>query len=95
MKLLKTNIIKIGEQDYPIKLTIRAMILYEQMSGHSISSLQNMEDITTIFYCCIKAGGFTGNYEQFLDLIDPDLDSITAFSNAMIEPDVEKKEEAR
>ena len=70
------------------------MILFEQIAGHSVSELKSLEDITIIFYCCIKAGGYEGNYDEFMTLIDDNLDSITDFSNAMID-DSEKKEVAR
>jgi hypothetical protein len=94
MKLLETKIIKIGEQDYPVKLTMRAMIEFERLSGHSISIVKSIEDITILFYCTVKAGGANMTYEQFMDLIDDKPDSLGMFSDTMIEK-TEKKAAAR
>jgi hypothetical protein len=90
MKLLQIKDIKIGDQDYPIKMSTRAMINFEEISGHSIATIQTLSDITILFYCTIKAGGATMTYEQFMDMIDDKPESIKAFSDAMIEP-TEKK----
>jgi hypothetical protein len=90
MKLLEAKKVKIGESEYPVKMSIRAMIDYENLTGHSVTKVDTIEDITKLFYCTIKAGGSALSYDQFLDLIDDNPGSITEFSNAMGEP-VEKK----
>jgi hypothetical protein len=94
MKLLDNKLIKIGDKDYLLKMSIRAMIEYEQLSGHSISIIESLKDITTIFYCTFKAGGNNMSYDEFMDLIDDKPESIKAFSDSMIEK-VEKKSKAR
>ena len=94
MKLLKEKIVKIDGLDYPVKMSARAMINYEELSGKSISNIQTLKDITILFYCTVKAGGSDMNYEQFMDLIDEKPEALTDFSNLMIEP-VEKKKPAR
>jgi len=88
MKLLESETIKIGDKDYPIKMTIRSMINYEKLTGHSISKIETMEDIITFFYCVVKAGGNDMSYEDFLNLIDDKPEALTAFSESM---NMEKK----
>jgi hypothetical protein len=94
MKLLQAKIIRIGDKDYPIKMSIRAMIEFEQLSGHSISSVETLQDITIVFYCTVKAGGSDLTYEQFMDLIDDKPDALKSFNDLMIEKS-EKKRTAR
>jgi hypothetical protein len=94
MKLLQVKNIKIGDTDYPIKMSIRAMIEFEQLSGHSISIIETLEDITIIFYCTVKAGGSVLAYSEFMDLIDDKPEALKAFSDVIIEKN-EKKQKAR
>mgnify|MGYP001279711435 CR=1 FL=1 len=94
MKLLETKTIKIGEKEYALKMSIRAMIEYEQISGHPISTIETLSDITIIFYCTIKAGGLNVTYDQFMDMIDDKPEALKAFTDTMIEK-VEKKPKAR
>jgi hypothetical protein len=94
MKLLQTKPIKIGDKEYPIKMSIRAMIEYETLSKKSISVIETLQDITTIFYCTVRAGGADMTYEQFMDLIDDKPEALQAFSDLMIEK-TEKKPKAR
>jgi len=94
MKLLKENFISIKGKDYPVKMSIRAMIEYETITGKSISSVESLKDITVVFYCTVKAGGTDITYDQFMDLIDDDMDAIGSFSDKMVEK-VEKKQRAR
>jgi hypothetical protein len=91
MKLLQEKTVKIGDTEYPIKMSTRAMINYEALSGHSISTIQSLSDITILFYCTVKAGGSELTYEGFMDLIDDKPESLTAFSDLMIEPTEKKK----
>jgi len=94
MKVLDTKKIKIGTVEYPVKMSMRSMIEFEKLSGHSISSLETLEDITILFYCTVKAGGSDKTYDQFMDLIDDKPESLSAFSDLMIEKG-EKKQTAR
>lgn len=91
MKLLGTKIVKVGSLEWPIKITNRAMIEYETISGGSIISLNSTEKMIQFFYCTAKAGAksinkeFTYTYDQFLDVIDEYyLESVTNFTNAII-----------
>lgn len=90
MKLLKEKIIKIAEKEYPLKLSIRSMIEFEEMSGHSITSLETLRDITILFFCSIKAGGASFTYEEFMDVIDDNPDILNDFSALVVEPGEKK-----
>lgn len=90
MKLLKEKIIRIGDKEYPLKMSIRSMIEFEEMSGHSITSLGTLRDVTILFYCTIKAGGADMTYEEFMNVIDEKPDILNEFSQLVIEPSEKK-----
>lgn len=90
MKLLEAKKVKIGESEYPVKMSVRAMIDYEALAGHSITKVETVADITKLFFCTVKAGGSQLSYEQFLDLLDDNPGAISEFSNAMAEPGEKK-----
>jgi hypothetical protein len=94
MKLLPTKTIKIGDTEYPIKMSIRSMIDFETISGHSVSTIETLSDITIMFFCTMKAGGFTNSYDEFMDLIDDKPEALKSFSDLMIEK-TEKKQAVR
>lgn len=92
MKLAEVKSIKVGEKSFPIRVTNRAMIEYENLTGESIVSFKGTERMSKLFYCTAKAGAkaaghdFKYTYEQFLDTIDDYyLDVITNFSKAIFE----------
>ena len=91
MKLLNAKSVKIGEQEYPIKMSIRAMIEFEATSGHSISKIESLKDITILFYSAVKAGGLDIDYPKFMDLLDDNPEAITAFSEVMADPEGKKQ----
>jgi hypothetical protein len=105
MKLAEVKYINVGEMRFPIKLTNRAMIEYENLTGESIVSFKGSERLSKLFFCTAKAGAkaegipFTYNYETFLDAIDDFyLDVLQNFTKALfgdmqesVEPVEEKK----
>lgn len=91
MKLLEEKIVKIGDKEFLLKMSIRAMIEFEKLSGHSISEIVTLEDIVQIFYCTVKAGGANISYDEFMDLIDDSPESISDFKDVMLEPGEKKK----
>ena len=94
MNLLETKHIKIGEKDYPVKMTTRSLMLYETLTKHDISIIDTLEERVTFFYCAFKGGGSELTYDQFLDLIDDKPESIGTFINLYLEK-AEKKQPAR
>jgi hypothetical protein len=92
MKLADVKNIKVGDKSFAIKLTNRAMIEYEAMTGETMVNLQGSERLSKLFYCTAKAGArsagheFKYTYEQFLDVIDDFyLDVLNNFTTAMVE----------
>ena len=94
MRFLQEKSIKINGVDYPLKMSIRAMMEYEMISGKSITKLETLADMTILFYSTIKAGGAKFSYDEFLDLIDNDINILNEFSALMAEPG-EKKNPAQ
>lgn len=95
MKLLQTKTIRIGDKDYTIKLSIRAMLEFENLTGHSISDFkETVQEMIYIFFCAVKAGGSGLSYDEFLNLIDDEPEILKVFSDVIIDKD-EKKAETR
>jgi hypothetical protein len=91
MKLLEDKKIKIGDKEYLLKMSIRTMMRFETLSGHSIGIIRTLEDVIMLFYCSVKSGGIDITYDQFIDLIDDKIDCLKEFSAWAIVGDVEKK----
>jgi hypothetical protein len=97
MKLAEVKKVKVGDLEFPVKLTIRAMIDYEALSGDSILNLDGTEKSMKFFYCTAKAGSKAEgkefmSYDEFLDAIDEDFtEAITNFSQALFEVGDTKK----
>lgn len=91
MKLLETKHIKIADKDYPLILSLSAMMGYETVSGHQINdATETIKDRTIIFHQCMIAGGYKGTYEEFIILIDYEPSKVGEFLKIMFES-VEKK----
>jgi hypothetical protein len=91
MKLIEVNNVKVGEREFPIKLTNRAMIEYEALTGETVLNLTGSERLVKLFYCTAKAGArsesqeFKYTYDEFLDLIDDYyLDVLNNFTTAIV-----------
>lgn len=99
IKLLDTKFIKVGNEKYPIRLTYRAMIEYEKLSGKSVSTVTTTEQVTELIYCAVKAGAkaegkeFNKTYEEFLDVIDNYPDSMVSFYEALTDGEPTPKKE--
>lgn len=94
MKLLTTKKITIGDKEYSLRMSVRVMINYEELTGHPASEMVTLKDVVAMFYCTLKAGGTDITYDQFLDLIDDEPGAIKSFKDLMVEP-VEKKKSVR
>lgn len=98
MKLLDNQSVKVGDKNFPIRVSVRAMIEYEKLTGKPITSFEGTEDLIRFFYVTAKAGAkaegnpFSYTYEQFIDLIDDYYaDAITNFSKVIYEGGEQKK----
>ena len=100
MKLAEAKKVKVGDLEFSVKLTMRAAIDYEALTGTSIADIEGTEKSMKFFYCCAKAGAksegkeFKYSFEDFLDAIDDYcIEAAENFSQALFEPgnDTKKK----
>ena len=102
MKLLGIKIVKVGEMEFPIKVTNRAMIEYEALSGGNMLSFEGTEKLLMFFYSTAKAAAkstgveFTYTYDEFLDVIDDYyLEVVTNFTAAIASDDEDSKKKQK
>jgi hypothetical protein len=101
IKLLEVKTVAVGKDKYPVKLTFRAMIDYETMTGRSVAYATSTEDVTRLLYCAAKAGAkstgteFTYDYIGFLDMIDEHPEALMNFYDALVEGDPDEKKQVR
>lgn len=78
--------ITINEKQYKLKYTLRAMMLFEQITK-KIFSIESLSDELVFFYSIILANNPDEpmNFDQFLDAIDDDPDLLIQFQNFLIE----------
>lgn len=100
MRLLEGKKIRIGKQDFPLRISVRSMIEYEHLAGESVSDMKigETEKLVKFFYVIAKAGArsekkdFKYSYEDFLDMIDDHyLGFITDLYEAVFEKGDKKK----
>lgn len=81
---MKETKIKIGENEYKIKQSFRALLLFEELSGKDVSDIKDsVSDILKLFYCILKANNkdiFNYTFDEFIDLIDENYESVDLFS---------------
>ena len=101
IKLLEPKGVKIGNVLLPVKLTFRAMIEFEELSGIPVQFAVSTEQVSMLFYCAAKAGArstnteFNFEYEEFLDFIDEHPDSLQGFYEAIKEEDQTEEEKKK
>lgn len=104
MRFTKNQKIKIGKHTFYVRVTNRAIIEYEELSGDKKMDFSTVGNMLKFFYCIAKAGArdekkpFDYTYDQFLNLIDEYFsETMEVFNEAMTEvygntgEDVEKK----
>jgi len=97
MKQLKTYKVRVGDKDFYVRFTTRAMIAYEELSGKSISDVGDVQSQMMFFYCTAKAGAksegkeFGYTFEEFLDAIDDHYMDAANVIIDLLQPDGEKK----
>lgn len=87
---------KIGKKNIELKYTLRAMLMYENMTEKSFNP-QSLTDIITFFYCIVvsSAKDYSYTFDQFIDHIDEHPEAMTDFSewitaNAKVNNDLSK-----
>jgi hypothetical protein len=104
MELLDNKFIKVKDSEFPIKITNRARIEWENLTGDSINNLGELLDLAgghekllKFIYCTAKAGmkasgqDFNFTFDQFLDLIDDSNTIVVDFYKAIAKPGGEEK----
>lgn len=78
--------ITINNKQYKLKYTLRAMMLFEQITK-KIFSIESLSDELVFFYSIILANNPDEpmNFDQFLDAIDNDPDLLVQFQKFLIE----------
>ena len=99
IKLLETKHVVVGTEKLPVRLTFRAIIDFEKITGKSLQGSTSTEDAIILFYCAAKAGAkadalpFAYDFEGFLDLVDNYPDSLMDFYIAIAEGEPEVKKQ--
>lgn len=68
--------VEINATKYPVRLSHRARIEFERLSGKAVYDATTLEDATLLLYCGIKSGAkssglaFDMKFEEFIDYCD-------------------------
>lgn len=88
--------ITIGSVTYHVKLTFRALIEFEQATGHAIG-FESTADALMLFYAAVKAGEkaagiqFNLSYDELLDQIDEYPEALAEIYKVLTEEAKDKK----
>lgn len=81
--------IKIAGTDYKVAQSFRALMLFEEMTDKSVSSMnESVADILKLFYCILKGNNieaFTYNFDEFINLMDEEPESFQMFTDYLQE----------
>ena len=71
---------KIKDKEIELKYSIRAMIMYENMTDKSFSP-QNLTDIITFMYCVVisSAKDYSITFDEFIDFLDENPNAVNDF----------------
>ena len=74
--------ITIKDNNIEIKQTLRSLLLFENIAGHSYNA-NGMNDIILFVYCVIVASGklYDLTYDEYLDWADENPDTLTKLIN--------------
>ena len=81
---------------YSVKQTFRALMLFEEMTDTQYENDGKMNTQFKMLYCILKAANrqiFKYTYDEFIDLLDDNQDSVQEFFNyinSLIKPDKKK-----
>ena len=73
--MIKKITVKIEGKKYVMKTqSYRALFLWEEITGKTISEMKGMKDMITLFYCLLKVSNDNFDYdlEGFVDAIEED-----------------------
>lgn len=71
----------INEKNVELKYSIRAMMMYENITDKSFNPV-NVTDVLTFFYCIVVASSkdYSLTFDDFIDMIDENPQYITDFT---------------
>lgn len=77
---MKKTKIKIGDKEFPCRVTMGAMVRFKNESGKDVSKLEktNISELVLFVYCCVKSAcnadkvEFDYDFQSFADLMEPD-----------------------
>lgn len=74
-------VFKINEKEFELKMSFRAYMLYENITGKSFEPT-TMTDIINFFYCVVitSAKDYDYKYNDFLDALDDNQNLMVEFS---------------
>lgn len=86
------NTIKIGGEEYCIKYTIRALFMFEQITGKAFE-IKTLLDNYIFFYCMILANNKDKvlEWDSFLDALDNDKELFATMNAIVNEQEKQKK----
>lgn len=79
-------------KEWVLKRSMTAFLLFEELRKKPISELgTTLVDTLTIFYCILKAKNkdFNYSFEEFIELLDEEIDALNNF-NAYMEKEASK-----
>lgn len=70
--------IKINDKEIELKQTIRSLLMYENIQGHSYQP-NSLNDVLLYIYCVVVASSkdYTLDYDQFIDWVDEHPDELS------------------
>lgn len=90
--------IKLGGTNYKIKLSFRSLMIFENITGKAVGEAQNsVNTIMLMFYSILKGcnKNFEYDFEQFVDLIDEEPETVEIFSNFLAEQQQQPEQQAK
>lgn len=87
--MVESITIKIKEQDYIVKKSFRALMLFEEKSGRGIEQMkETVNDLLLLFWCMLKANNketFKYSFDEFIDVCDESPESIEVFNTYLLQ----------
>lgn len=73
--------IKFGNDEYALKYSLRAFMLFEQMLSKPFN-VETLTDTYVLFYCFLMASNkpFDITFEQYMDLLDENPETVREFN---------------
>ncbi len=73
--------LNINNKTIELKYTLRAMIMYENVTSSTFAP-KSISDIITLFYCVVvsSAKDYDLSFEQFVDYLDENVNVLNEFS---------------